>query len=275
MKNSPNSHAKLFCRARDFDSAIFEVTKGNRLHWHDFYELEMTLSGSAIQTINDHEYPMFRGEAHIIRPTDTHMLTTRDDKKVRFCLVQFKKEYLSEDMFRRIEETKGDLVIYLDGESCDAIEHICNAMNRLWNTKDKTVKEIKIKLLASILELFFRFEKSTPVLPDTDSAKTIQKVISYIHASYTAPITAESVAKHFNFNVAYFRRYFKKALSASPKDYINALRLEHASRLLSTTDAKIIDICMNCGYTSMTSFLRDFKGKYNMSPHEFRSKHLK
>ena len=55
----------IFCRSY--------VTCGARLHWHEFYELELVLSGTGTHVLNGTEYPWERGRMHLLRLSDLRL----------------------------------------------------------------------------------------------------------------------------------------------------------------------------------------------------------
>ena len=65
---------------------------------------------------------------------------------------------------------------------------------------------------------------------------------------------------------------FKQYTGKKVLDYINDLRIEHAAKLISSTDKKIIDIAMDTGFETIRTFNRDFTKKMKFSPSEFRMK---
>ncbi len=249
----------------------------NNPHWHNHYELEITLLGVGTEIINSSMHTMRRGEAHIIYPADTHTYST--EKNVKFCFIQFEKKHISDDVYRKLEEIKNDPVVYFSEEACKVIENIyfaMDAVNQNLEMNDPTSIKIKEKLLDTALTLFFSFsDERSYHNSNIYSSLPIQKIIHYILENYQLPISTESVAKQFNYNTAYFRRFFRNSMGMSPKDYINSLRLKHAAKILMTTDLRIAEVCFNCGYTSMASFQRNFKSQYNMTPLEFKSKYTR
>lgn len=44
-------------------------------------------------------------------------------------------------------------------------------------------------------------------------------------------------------------------------DYMTSLRLDQAKRLLQDTQLELADICAQCGYNDLSSFIRLFKSK--------------
>ncbi len=52
--------------------------------------------------------------------------------------------------------------------------------------------------------------------------------------------------------------------------YITGLRLSHAQRMLMTSDAKIIDIMYEAGFSCPTQFYQRFKARTGMTPARYR-----
>ncbi|MNN96667.1 HTH-type transcriptional activator RhaS [compost metagenome] len=57
----------------------------------------------------------------------------------------------------------------------------------------------------------------------------------------------------------------------SPLLYLIQLRLENAYTLLQTTDRKILDIAMECGFRTLSNFNRLFKRHIGTEPRNVRT----
>ena len=68
------------------------------------------------------------------------------------------------------------------------------------------------------------------------------------------------------------RRYLKKEYSLTPKTWIDTKRLEKAVLMLKNTNKIITDISTECGYSTVSWFISQFKKQYNQTPKEFRHK---
>ena len=60
-----------------------------RLHYHDFYELEFVISGSAANVINGMRFELSRGMMFLIRPTDVHGYEIDPGEEISVCTVRF------------------------------------------------------------------------------------------------------------------------------------------------------------------------------------------
>lgn len=56
------------------------------------------------------------------------------------------------------------------------------------------------------------------------------------------------------------------------QEYVNALRFEHAVLLLKKTDMRIIDICLESGFSDTKYLNKRFLQTYQLTAKEFREK---
>ena len=69
-------------------------------------------------------------------------------------------------------------------------------------------------------------------------------------------------------------RVFKKHFGITMTEHLNRQRLELATNLLSYSDKSVLSISMELGFSSVSYFNKIFKQRYNLSPLEFRKKHI-
>jgi transcriptional regulator GlxA family with amidase domain len=67
-------------------------------------------------------------------------------------------------------------------------------------------------------------------------------------------------------------RRFKQACGTTPIQYLQALRIEQARKLLETTAFSIEKIINAVGYEDLSSFTRLFKKITGLSPSQYRTK---
>ena len=69
-----------------------------RLHYHDFYELEFVISGSAANVINGMRFELSRGMMFLIRPTDVHRYEVEPGEEISVCTVRFTSAMLDRNI---------------------------------------------------------------------------------------------------------------------------------------------------------------------------------
>lgn len=94
---------------------------------------------------------------------------------------------------------------------------------------------------------------------------------NYAKEMYCDGILLKELAITYQKNEKYIGRLFKKETGVSFNEYCMELRLEKAENLLRTSDDKIIDIAMECGFNNISYFNRVFHKKHGISPKSYRS----
>ena len=113
-----------------------------------------------------------------------------------------------------------------------------------------------------------QFEKSTP-----HDAELYQNVISYVSKHYTEKITLESVARVFGYNVKYLSTALHSLLGINFRRFISLYRIDHAKRLLETTDLSMLEVAYSSGFSALSSFNRIFSESLGVTPLEYRKKY--
>lgn len=91
------------------------------------------------------------------------------------------------------------------------------------------------------------------------------------HLSESFPI--EYVALQVGVSMRHLERRFKKALGKTPSSMLRVMRMRRARKLLETTDLKVIEIAMACGYDSPSQFSVMFRRVWGQSPIGIRKSH--
>ena len=98
------------------------------------------------------------------------------------------------------------------------------------------------------------------------SAVAKRRVLELIHAALDARLTIETLAGEAGLSPAHFARAFRESLGQPPHQYLLALRLERARRLLETTHASLSDVAQRAGFADQAHFTRLFKRAFGVTP---------
>lgn len=96
--------------------------------------------------------------------------------------------------------------------------------------------------------------------------ESVERVIAAMHSRIDEPLSLGSMAKIAFASRYHFNRTFRKVTGVPPAQFLYALRLERAKRLLLQTQRKVIDICYEVGYNSVGTFTRRFTDLLGVSP---------
>ncbi|MBE6761031.1 MAG: AraC family transcriptional regulator [Ruminococcaceae bacterium] len=245
-------------RLVDFDS---------NLHWHNFIELELILSGSGEQILNGQKMALTSGCLSVLRLTDFHQVVPTEDLHLLNLMVD--DSFLSEELLGKI--TAGDTLFFnLEENEADNLEklfRLCMAENQAFSPDIRYLKHLVICIFLKILKM----TPKTSGKPPADE-RPIQAALLYIHMHFRENPKLSEVAKIAHYNASHFSNTFHKELGTTYCDYLNTLKISYAKELLISTSLKIADICYECGFTSHSNFLRLFKEKLGLSPMQFRKR---
>jgi transcriptional regulator GlxA family with amidase domain len=94
--------------------------------------------------------------------------------------------------------------------------------------------------------------------------------IERLRRDWRKPHRLEELAVDAGMSVTYYSALFRRCTGFAPIDFIIRERMQHACRLLDTTDARIGEIAAQCGYADAYYFTRCFRRVMGASPRRYR-----
>lgn len=196
---------------------------------------------------------------------------------------------ISEDKIKETVLLLNENMPKLDGQEWIFTEynfHFCNEVavtqiiNRLLTlfveqhpSKDLFIDFMLKELLIRILQADSK-KVHTEQTTALSSNNRLAFVIEYIRANITEPLSVELLSQKAYMSESHFFKVFKNELGVSPIDFVNNERIRLAASLLHEPDTKMTEICMACGFNSLSYFNRVFKKAKSLSPSEYRAKVL-
>lgn len=121
-----------------------------------------------------------------------------------------------------------------------------------------------------------RYGGATEIEPEEQkrhryAVELLENVNAFIEAHYRDPIYLEDAAQACNLSKYYFSHLFKSITASTFHEYLTRFRLDKASQLLGSTDKKMVEIALDCGFSGTRAFNRDFARVFKMTPSKFRT----
>ena len=101
--------------------------------------------------------------------------------------------------------------------------------------------------------------------------EAIQKTLDYMEEHYEEELTIEQLSTIAHLSRFYYQRLFYRLTGYTVSEYLRSVRLKMAAGLLKADSGKIMDIAMQCGFSSHSTLTRAFRQCYGMSPAEYRA----
>lgn len=243
-------------------------------HSHDYFELFMVNHGSAIHHANGASQSISTGTVVFMRPDDVHSYNQMSaDFEIINVLVPARTmhallEYLGSD-FRpeRLLNAKIPVAYRLPAAEFDRLvvelEQLVLSKHALGGRSEAVFRFTLIHVI------FTCFPASSEVtMPDIPTWLRGLCLEMMKNRNFAEGLPA--LYRLANKSKEHLSRTFRKHLKKSPTEFVNDLRLEFAARVIMSSDSKIVDICGEAGFESLSHFYHQFQKKYAMSPNEFR-----
>jgi two-component system response regulator YesN len=104
------------------------------------------------------------------------------------------------------------------------------------------------------------------------TSSIIEKAKEYINSHYSKELSLEEVSQSIDISPYYFSKLFKDKTGENFIEYLTAVRIESAKRLLQDRKRSVKEICIESGYSDPNYFSRIFKKYEGVTPSEYREK---
>ncbi|MBR6385008.1 MAG: helix-turn-helix domain-containing protein [Ruminococcus sp.] len=122
-----------------------------------------------------------------------------------------------------------------------------------------------------LLELWETLNENIPKENRFAGISQLRKLRREIHKAPELNWNLKELAKYLNISKSYVQKLYKESFGISYIDDLIEARIGMAKQLLKTTDMRINEIAVSCGYQNPTHFMRQFRNKTGMSPSQFRN----
>ena len=244
---------------------IIEEGKEYRMHWHDYFEIEIMLSGRMEYIYNQNRHEAKRGYGYLMSYYDLHYLKALSD--VHLLNIRFDERLVSKELMEFIGNSANRLHCIFTEDEVRYIEEKTKRIEKELEASYIFSKEIIKNILSEIVVMIIR---KSDAEGNFSSNNTIQKITSKIKKDFRRDISLNSIAEEFSLSPNYLGAIFKKNTGISFSEYLNILRLKYACNLLKTSDYPIKEIALSSGYNSVEYFLYAFKKYMFITPGEFR-----
>ena len=125
-------------------------------------------------------------------------------------------------------------------------------------------------MLSTLLTELARDYQLRSETEDKTASIDILNIIAYISDHYT-DVTLKSTAEHFHYSPDYISKCIYKYTGYSFLEYMKRYKLSKAEYLLLHTKLPLEQVASMVGYSQRSSFDREFKKHYSLTPSRYRS----
>ena len=134
------------------------------------------------------------------------------------------------------------------------------------------------RLLCELLTTHHRVQAEMYRYPATRQStrqeiyRRVHRARDFLEANLHQKVTLEDLAAVANMTVFHFSRAFKQVFGSPPNAYLIHRRMERARWLLKHTPLSVLEVTLDVGFESPTTFATTFKKHTGVTPSQFRSR---
>ena len=254
-----------------------------RLHYHEYAELLLGVSGVARVTVGGKEYDLAPDTMVFVHPEEPHDVVSTGEPCI-YHVVKFLPNVLLTEGQSYSEYAYSFLLmdpirkkqIFFEASEVEntAISQIFDRLKEEWEGQafgyELSLRADVTKLCLYVMRLW---QEKTPDLAEefilSGRNELMQKAVAYVQDHY-ADLTEEEAAIFCGVSPSYLSRCFKKCMKLSFSNYVTHVRLKESERLLLTSDESVTDIAQTVGFSTSAYFIAKFRERYGITPYRYR-----
>ncbi len=272
-----------FDRVSAFNMSTGFKERSYKNHWHSYGEIIQVGPGNEnIYSVGNNTFRLVEDDFLLVWPMEMHSVIDADREKA--LVIQFSNAFINSlfDLRRIMHMYRNLHVICVNAHP----ELVCRLKNLTEQMKEiffseRTDREIRccMLLMEFMLVLQEYRNKLSPEPGEEDQnslsddiMKRMISVTEYIKNNLTADdLSQGAMAEMAGISRDYFSRYFKNVTGMNYTRWLNMIRLEKATELLSAEGKTLTEVAMLSGFQSISSFNRVFREEKGLTPGEYRT----
>lgn len=154
-------------------------------------------------------------------------------------------------------------------------EIVCMIQEEIRRKQDLLYRESVRGLALALLVQISRLQGDNSfVLEEIQQKKggfdQVRPALEYIRNHYASPMKISEIASVCHISESHFRRLFEESIGMTPVEYLNQVRVRKACDLIKKTGNSMEEIAVKVGFTTTSTFNRNFKRITGTSPYQWK-----
>ena len=243
----------------------------DRLHTHDFFEMDIFSGGQVSYVLSDHEVVPRKGDILLIPPDVLH--TARLIEKGEFDRIVFLFEprvfdFLSKNGLPPLFQKTSACYLTVNESARAEYRYLLQKLESLCLQAGGSTSLLGFSY---IIQLFHLIGTQTQIDHEhlSELPSNVLEIKRYIDENYQAITSTSNVSDHFFYSREYISRMFKHYFNTNISEYITRKRIDAAKEALEAGQT-VTQAFAASGYRSMSSFINAFRSITSMPPSLYR-----
>ena len=253
----------FFYEKRDYNYEAFFVDMDFVPHMHEKIEIMYVCEGIVDTKIGNCQKMMAPGELSIVFPDVIH--SYRRAGVPNYLLTVIFDSALVENYKLLLSSKQPEYPFLAADQVHPDIIHAFNTivLDRYWTYDQRLLQGYLYVIMGQILNCFNLIPREKPdfFLPD---------LLTYLSCHYMENLSLDDLSHEFGISKYHISRCFSQKIGCSFTNYLNALRIQNANKMLLTTELPVTDISYQSGFESLSTFYRVFQQFHGITPSEYK-----
>lgn len=259
------------------------------LDWHRNEGIEITCvtGGKTSFSCDEQEYELASGSVTITRPWQLHRIGRPDIAASSLCwfIIDLGVRRPNQDWTWPAwlpipADDLARLTELLRHDECPvwrATRDVTRAVQRLERALKGEASQPLARIALCVSEILIEMvdlleqqrKAPNPYLSSTE--RMVELFLTTLRDRLDKPWTVDAMAAACGLGRTRFIHYCRQVVNVSPLEYLTALRVEEAARLLGSGNLKVSEVAVRCGFQSSQYFSTVFRRRFGCPPRDVRA----
>lgn len=254
---------------------------GDWLHFHNGIEIGFCTEGSGVFFVENRTHAFSKGDVSVIFADQPHIAQSPEGTESQWFFLVVDSEslcrlmgYSAACLTNHVPEGKKFPIVFRK----ERYPQVCRTVQEIFDELEEKREDHQTMVLHKMMCLFLEIVRSGEEQrgqegkAETVAYDGIAPAIHYICVNYREDFPLSELAKACNLSQAQFLRNFKQVMQYTPSEYLLRVRMNMAKNLLLSTENSVMEVALQCGFNSISTFNRNFKRLVSLSPTEYQEK---
>jgi AraC-like DNA-binding protein len=274
----PQGDSVLTCLGEEWDR-VYGQGENNRLHFHNLMEIGVCRRGTGGLWL-DQERRAYETDTLTIIPANfPHTTISADGKKNFWEFLFFNPKDIVAELIPDNVIAQNEILEKLNQKAwvfpraeAPVFGQMVDVILRESGSQLPYYRQMIHNYLKNLVMEMMRhnpqLSRQTQIL---GSSVRIVAALNFINEHYTSEIKVQELADVCGLSESHFRRVFEENMNMSPMEYTNFVRVQRACELMKKSDEPIEHVAAKCGFTTQSTFNRNFRKYLDTTPYQWRT----
>ena len=255
---------------------LFEGKDGKYIrekHWHRSIEIFAVYEGTLDFFLGEENLLLHPGEFVIVNSNEVHSIhAPKPNHTVVIQMpMQLFASYFTEEQF-----------IWFAHAGKETDNQVSLLVKQLFHQYEEKRQGYEFQVLSLFYQLVYlmitqyrKLKVEQQIILENKKLNRLGMITSFIQEHYREELSLKELAEIFGYSSAYLSRMFQKYAKINYKDYLQSVRLEHATEDLKNTEHTISQIALDHGFPNSKAFSNLFRKTYGHLPGDYRKRSKK